>query len=207
MDGGVLKLVIAEFSNNFPAYTLTLNETLMRLRMLAKKLTENQQTIGTVYAKVSLGGLAKDNSRLALDFSEQVDVLTGLCWAQITDACSPKTQLDAEQWQTIGTNPPEWLRSIFEGATLMTGLPVEDSMAKIHETQCVLVIRDPALRQGTGLLPTVAALLPKGYSTGDARIWWPWVMGGETPVVLAATENPFVLQEYTLASLQSAGES
>lgn len=205
MENDVLELTDAGHSNDFSVATLTMNETVTRLRMLAHQLAENHLTIDTVYAKVSLGGLAKANSRHVQELVEQVEVMSGLCWAQISAECSAQTQLDAQQWQSIGQTPPGWLRDIFGSAGLMTGMPDEASLANLLETRSVLVVRDAALQPTDGVLPQVAALLPKGFSAEDARIWWPWMMGAAWPVLLVQTENPWVLQEMTLSSLQAEG--
>lgn len=192
----------AEFSNGFSPATLTFNDTVARMRMLSSRLIENHQTIDTVYSRVSLGGLAKANSGLVQVLADQVEVLTGLCWAQITADCSGHTQLDIEQWQSIGQTPPDWLRRIFEGAILLTSLPDEASLGALTDNQQVLVVRAPELQLTSGVLPQAAALLPQGFTAEDVRIWWPWIMGGSTPVSLNATDHPWVFQEVTHKGLQ-----
>lgn len=176
------------------------------MRMVTNRLSNNQHIITTDYSRVTLGGVVKDNSRLVLELSAQVEALTGLCWSQISLACSERTQLDVDQWLAIGQTPPDWLRDVFEAATLLTAMPDEPSLANLHESQRVLVLRDATLGATSGLLPQAGALLPKGFTTDDAQIWWPWVMGSKTAVILVATKHPFVLQEVSLTTLLEDAE-
>ena len=192
------------YSNQFPESTLALNDTVANLQMLILKLAQNQNTIDTEYEKVSMGGLCAANSQLASDLLDQLDALSGLCWAQINASCSSQTTLELSQWQQISKSQPEWLRDIFVSAILLTGMPDDESLERLPENGRILVIRDVSTRQESGLLTNVAALMPKGLTSDDIRIWWPWVMGsGSTPVILKTSENPNVLFEFANDSLQA----
>lgn len=196
----------AEFSNNWSTALLNWNDDVVKLRVLTEQLDSNQKVIAADYAKVSLGGMSKQNGQIS---GLMVDVLHNLTWSLrlgVAAESSEATQLSTDEWDNILTTPPAWLKRIFESATLLTALPSEEDKAKIETTQRVLVLRDPHVSVG-GILPQAAALMPDGFTVDDVRMWWPWVMGGTVPVLLAATENPFELQEVSMASLLTTDEA
>ena len=184
------------FSNS----TLALNDQVSHLRVLSGNLSSNFHTIDTVYAKVTMGGLARQSSSLVAMLAAQLEGLKGLCWASISSECEEADRLDIEQWENIGASPPTRLREVFEQATVLSGQPDEPSMLNIEQSGQVLVIRAPQLRAGAGLLPVWGALMPAGFTRDEVLIWWPWVMGGNLPVALESTDLSAVLQEITILS-------
>lgn len=192
----------AQFSNQFAPEILSLNDTVTRIRMVSFKLSSNQKLIDTNYSKISMGGIAEDNRFMVGALNEQIESLSWHCWGQISDSCSPATQLDANAWQSIGQTPPGWLRTIFESALLMSSMPDQLTLDDLAKQGSVVVLRDRTVAQSEVLLPQAAAVLPAGFSVEDARIWWPWVMGGESPAIVVPTEVPHVLQEYSVAGLR-----
>jgi len=192
----------SQISNPFSPAVIDFNEGVARLRMVVSRLTANQRVIETTYSKVRMGGLVAENSDLTRQLNLQLEFMTGLCWSAITDECSAATKLDGGQWAEIRQTQPDWLREAFEAATILSSLPSNETLAQIRPTGQVVVLRDPALAAGDGLLPRAAALMPAGVSAADVRIWWPWVMSAEMPVVLVPTEHDFVLQELTVSELE-----
>lgn len=181
--------------------TLALNNALCRMRMLNSRLVENYETIDTVYAKVSLGGLARQNSALVSQLTMQIEDLIGQCWLAINEDCGERFQFSFEEWMDIGRMPPAWLRDAFERATLLTAMPDQSSMVNIETSGAVLVLRAVSQRTSTGLLPQAAALMPEGFSADATKLWWPWVMGGDTPVLLVETDAGHIFQEVTVDDL------
>lgn len=186
--------------NNFgpDAYrqsTIGLNDSVCRLRMQMHRMAANFETIDTVYAKVTLGGLARQCSALVAEMGREIESLKGLCWASVNDDCGDAFQLTFDNWMTIGQTPPAWLREAFERATLLTAAPDQPSMEHIKASGVVLVLRAESQHTAKGLLPQAAALMPAGFSADACRVWWPWVMGGETPVILIETDVAHVFQE------------
>jgi hypothetical protein len=196
----------SEFTNSFSPAVIDLNDGLARLRMIESRLSANQQVIERTYSKVRMGGLVAENSELARQLSTQLQVMTGICWSAITDECSAATRLDGAQWAEIRETPPDWLRTLFESATVLSSAPSGETLTQIRLTGQIVVVRDPSLAAGNGLLPRAAALMPPGVSAADVRIWWPWVMGADAPVVLIPTEHDFVLQETTVPTLEELAE-
>jgi hypothetical protein len=198
--------------NNFgpDAYrqsTIALNDSVCRLRMQIHRMAGNFTTIDTVYAKVSLGGLARQCSALVSEMDKEIQSLKGQCWASINDDCGDQFQLSFDEWMTIGQTPPAWLRDAFERATLLTAAPDQPSIENIRASGAVLVLRADSQRTAKGLLPQVAALMPAGFSADATRIWWPWVMGGDTPVVLVETDIDCVFQEVAADDLIAQAET
>lgn len=175
--------------------TIELNNSVCRLRMQIYRMIANFQTIDTVYVKVSLGGLARQCSTLVSDMARDIESLQGQCWAAINDDCGDRFQLSFDEWMAIGQTPPAWLRQAFERATLLTALPDQPSMDNIKASGSVLVLRAESQRTAKGLLPQAAALLPEGFSADAVKLWWPWVIGGDTPVVLVETDEAHIFQE------------
>lgn len=196
----------SQFSNPFSPAVIDFNEGVARLRMVVSRLTANQRVIETTYSKVRMGGLVAENSDLTRQLNLQLEFMTGLCWSAITDECSAATKLDGRQWAEIRQTQPDWLREAFEAATILSSLPSDETLAQIRPTGQVVVLRDPALAAGDGLLPRAAALMPAGVSAADVRIWWPWVMSAEMPVVLVPTEHDCVLQELTVSEMEEMAE-
>lgn len=196
----------SEFSNPFSPAVIDFNEGVARLRMVGARLAANQRVIETTYSKVRMGGLVAENGELTRQLNLQLEFMTGLCWSAITDECSVGTKLDGGQWAEIRQAQPDWLRRTFESATILSSLPSDETLAQIRPTGQIVVLRDASLAAGDGLLPRAAALMPVGISAADVRIWWPWVMSGEMPVVLVPTEHEFVLQELILSELEEMAE-
>jgi hypothetical protein len=199
---GLSEAVESKFS---PA-TVMLNQTVCRMRLLSAKLGKNFAVIDTVYSKVTLGGLARESSLLVSGVMQELEALQGLCWAAISSECREDRQLSFEDWSDIGNKPPEWLRDVFENAVILDGMPDDASMENIAKGERILVIRSIDQR-GDGLLPQVAALMPPGFSQVETKVWWPWVMGGQIPVMLEETERPNVLQEISAAELLLPSQS
>lgn len=196
----------SEFSNSFSPAVIDFTDGLARLRMIESRLSANQQVIETTYSKVRLGGLVAENGELTRQLSLHLEVMTGLCWSAITAECSPVTKLNGAQWAELRHAQPDWLRRLFESATILSSVPSEETLEQIRVTGQIVVIRDASLAAGEGLLPRAAALMPAGVTAADARIWWPWVMGGEIPVVLVPTAHDFVLQEVTMPEIEEMAE-
>ena len=182
--------VAAQFSNQ----TVILNQAVCRLRMLVGKLESNFGLIDTVYQKVLLGGMARQCSALVSQSAYELEALQGLCWSNISAECDDGLALSYPEWEKIGTEPPAWLRDAFEKAIILTAMPDAESMERVAKGEHVLVLRAPDMR-GDSLMPQVAALMPKEFDVTATQIWWPWVMGGQTPVVLEETDRSNVLQE------------
>ena len=188
--------VDAVVGGGFTDSTVILNQSLCRLRMLVSKLGSNFALIDTVHQKVSLGGMARQSSALVSEVQLELETMQGLCWSAINSECEQDQQPSFEEWSKISSEPPAWLREVFESAVILSGMPDEPSLARISAGQQVLVLRAPELR-GQGLIPQVAALMPKGFGQSSTQVWWPWVMGTQVPVVLEETDTPNVLQEVT----------
>lgn len=196
----------AQYSNTWSTTLLNWNDDVVKLRVLTEQLASNQKLIAADYAKVSLGGMSKQNGQIS---GLMVDVLHNLTWSLrlgVAAESSEASQLSTDEWDNILKTTPDWLKKIFEAATLLTALPSEEDKAKMAATQRVLVLRDPYVAIG-GLLPQAAALMPDGFTVEDVRMWWPWIMGGTVPVLLAATENPLELREVSMASILSTEEA
>lgn len=202
-----MKQDFSEFSNSFSPTVIDFNDGLARLKMIESRLSANQQVIETTYSKVRMGGLVAENGELTRQLNLQLEFMTGLCWSAITAECSPATQLDGAQWADVRQVQPDWLRNTFESAIILSSVPSDETLAQIRLTGQIVVIRDSSLSVGDGLLPRAAALMPAGVTAADARIWWPWVMGGDIPVVLVPTAHDFVLQEMTMPELVEMAET
>ncbi len=183
----------------FSSQTVIFNQAVCRLRMLVGKLENNFALIDTVYQKVLLGGMARQCSALVSQSANELEALQGLCWSNINDECEEGLALSYPEWEKIGNEPPAWLRHAFESAIILTAMPDEESMQRVASGSHILVLRAPNMR-GDGLLPQVAALMPKEFDLTATQIWWPWVMGGQTPVVLEETDKSNVLQEVSAGS-------
>ncbi len=180
----------------FSSTTAVLNQSVCRMRMLVGRLESNFEQIDTVYEKVSLGGMARQCSALVTEAAEEIATLQGLCWAAINEECADEQKLSIDDWEKVGSQPPAWLREVFESALILNGMPDEETLARIAERGQVLVVRAPELRGG-GLLPQTCAIMPAGFGASATMVWWPWVMGGETPVVLEEADQVHVLREIT----------
>lgn len=178
----------------FSERTAILNQTVCKMRMLTGKLESNFERIDTVYRRVSLDGMARQCSALVSQASLELGPMQGLCWSAINSECDDGLQLSLEEWEKVASEPPSWLRPLFEDAIILSSMPDDESMATIEQGGRVLVIRAPELR-ADGLLPQFAAIMPEGISSVATQIWWPWVMGGQTPVVLEPTARANVLRE------------
>lgn len=192
-------------STGFSEQTLLLNQTVCKFRLLIGKLDTNCALIDTVYQKVLLGGLAKQNSSLVSEAAMELQTLLGLCWSSINAECEEGQKLTFDEWAKIGSEPPAWLRGVFEQALILSGMPDVESMERVGKGEHVLVIRALDMR-GEALLPQVGALMPKGFGVNATQLWWPWVMGGQTPVVLVPTDQENVLQEFSAKSLLASTE-
>ncbi|MES2027105.1 MAG: hypothetical protein V4448_16260 [Pseudomonadota bacterium] len=198
MDQSQVSVQSSQAGGEFTDATVMLNQSCCRLRMLAAKLGANFALIDTVYQRVSLGGMARQSSTLVAEVLEELETLKGLCWAAINSECSEGLKLSFEEWSKLGVEPPAWLREVFETAIILSAMPDEESLVRIGQGNQVLVLRAPDLK-GAGLLPQIAALMPAEFGVAATKVWWPWVMGGQVPVVLQPTERANVLQEVSAA--------
>lgn len=190
-------------SVHVPISTLVLNDATARLRLNAVRLLENHQRISRDYPKVSVGGLLAENKVLAGELNEDLERFSGLCWNSINEIHPPAERLSSEEWAEIASSPPAWLKTLFTSATVLNGLPSEESLDGLEKSGHVMVLRDESMRSSSGLMTNYAALMPLGLTSDEVRLWWPWVMGGNTPVMLKSTEKPNVLLEFTVESLHA----